>query len=87
MVISNLEQELQNLEKFRELSSIQKNHDHLLRDKKAILYAATLTDREDSRIVTLCLDIFENFLHNDRNHVTLITTFGVYESLEAVAIR
>jgi len=87
MVISTLEQELLNLEKFRELSANQKNHEHLLRDKKAILYAATLTDRTDSRIVTLCLDIFENFLHNDRNHVALISTFGVYESLEAVAMR
>ncbi|XP_074033041.1 uncharacterized protein [Leptinotarsa decemlineata] len=79
--------EIANLKAFRDLSADQKRHTTLLKEKKIILYAATLLDSENLEVVSLCLDILENFISNEDAHACLLSTFGVYEALEALSIK
>ncbi|XP_057668803.1 armadillo repeat-containing protein 1-like isoform X1 [Diorhabda carinulata] len=56
-------------------------------DKKAILYAATLLESDDTEILDLCLDILENYINIKTAYKFILSTFGIYESIEALAIR
>lgn len=56
-------------------------------DKTAILYAAVLLENEDLELLNLSLDILENFAENEETHSFLLSTFGIYESIESLSIR
>ncbi|KAK9746524.1 Heavy-metal-associated domain [Popillia japonica] len=75
------------LKKYKKLTQNIKNHPSLLKDKTVILCAATFLDSSERNIVKLCLDIIEDFVQNDSCHYALITTFGIFESLESLSIR
>ncbi|KAG5860819.1 hypothetical protein JTB14_024759 [Gonioctena quinquepunctata] len=79
--------DIENLKTFRDLSADQKKHFTLLKEKKIILYAATLLESDNAEILNLCLDILDNFVANEVAHTSLLSTFGVYESLQALSIR
>ncbi|KAH1002518.1 hypothetical protein HUJ04_008600 [Dendroctonus ponderosae] len=88
MLIKTAQDQRESLQKFLLLSSNQENHPELLADKKAILFAAaTLTESPEVAVVDLCLEIVENFIKNPQAHAVLVGTFGVYEAMEALAIR
>nr|CAI5819231.1 unnamed protein product [Callosobruchus analis] len=78
---------IEDLYAFKASSSDIKNHAQLIKGKKVVLYAATLLDSDDETVLSLCLDILDNFVKNKKNHTFLLSTFGVYEALENLAIR
>ncbi|CAH1981477.1 unnamed protein product [Acanthoscelides obtectus] len=78
---------LEDLDAFKAISSDTKNHTQLIQDKKAILYAATLLDNDNETVLSLCLDVLENFVGNRKTHAFLLAIFGVYEAVENLAIR
>ncbi|XP_076268767.1 uncharacterized protein LOC143201524 [Rhynchophorus ferrugineus] len=87
MVVKNCTKEIETLRCYLRLLSDETNHRQLLRDKKMILYSATLLDSDNVEVLKLCLDIFEILIDNIKNYNALISIFGVYESLEALSIR
>ncbi|KAJ8924701.1 hypothetical protein NQ315_000852 [Exocentrus adspersus] len=78
---------LKTLKIFKEASSNEKAHLDLLKEKKIILYAATLLECDNVNVLKLCLEILENFASNEQAHGFLINTFGIYEALETLSIR
>ncbi|KAJ8966882.1 hypothetical protein NQ314_003246 [Rhamnusium bicolor] len=78
---------IENLKTFREISLDQNAYPDILKEKKIILYAATLLENDNVRILELCLDILENFVGNESSHAFLLSTFGIYEALETLSIR
>nr|CAH7743025.1 unnamed protein product [Callosobruchus chinensis] len=78
---------LEDLYEFKASTSAIKNHAQLIEGQKVVLYAATLLDSDDEAVLSLCLDILDNFVGNKKNHSFLLSTFGIYEALENLAIR
>ncbi|XP_050514952.1 armadillo repeat-containing protein 1-like [Diabrotica virgifera virgifera] len=55
--------------------------------KQDILHVATLLESENLKILSLCLDILENYAANKSTHSFLLTTLGIYEAIETLSIR
>lgn len=75
------------LKTYKNLSELPENHEDLLKEKTPLLYPATLLEEKDATIVNLSLDVLENFISNDENHSIILSTFGVFEALESLALR
>ncbi|KAJ8977870.1 hypothetical protein NQ317_016354 [Molorchus minor] len=78
---------INNLKAFKDISCDQKAHSDILKQKKIILYATTLLENDNLKILELCLEIFANLVANESTHAFLLSTFGIYEALEALSIR
>ncbi|CAG9855935.1 unnamed protein product [Phyllotreta striolata] len=78
---------VETLNSFKTLSENKSMQLDLLKDKKIVLYAATLLDNDDTEVLNLCLDILENFAENEETHAILLSTFGIYESVESLSIH
>ncbi|KAI4471743.1 armadillo repeat-containing protein 1 [Holotrichia oblita] len=86
-VLTNDSNAATTLKKYKKLTGNIKNHSSLIKDKTVILCAAMFLDSSERNIIRLCLDIIEDFVQNDSCHYALITTFGIFESLESLSIR
>ncbi|XP_045483143.1 armadillo repeat-containing protein 1-like [Harmonia axyridis] len=82
-----LQECLVTLKTYKLLSESPENHRALLQEKTPLLYPATLLEEKNPTIVNLSLDILQNLISNDENHRTILSTFGVYESLESLVVK
>ncbi|XP_044744303.1 armadillo repeat-containing protein 1-like [Coccinella septempunctata] len=75
------------LKTYKNLSQTAENHEALLQEKTPLLYPATLLEEKDATVVSLSLDILENFISNESTHSTILSTFGIYEALQSLSLK